>query len=76
MLCYGELPETFLIHYTSTQKRCPSVVSVVSPELTPDNEVWVIESEVALERDCDYIIHLTSRNGAGETNFTGTLSFS
>ena len=66
----------FVVHYTSTQEGCPSVVSVVSPELTPDNEVWVIESEVALGRDCDYIIHLTSRNGAGETNFTGTLSFS
>ena len=67
----------FIVLYTSTQKRCPTVVSEVnSPVLTPDHEVWVIESEVALERDCDYIIHLTSRNGAGETNFTGTLSFS
>ena len=67
----------FIVYYTSTQEGCPSVVvSEVSPKLTPDLEVWVIESEVALKNNCDYIIHLTSRNGAGETNFTGTLSFS
>ena len=66
----------FVVHYSSTQTHCPSVVSVEVPELTLDREALLIKSEVALGRDCGYTLHLTSRNGAGDTNSTGTLSFS
>jgi hypothetical protein len=76
VFCHGELPETFVVHYSSTQTHCPSVVSVEVPELTLDKEALLIKSEVALGRDCDYTVHLTSRNGAGDTNSTGTLSIS
>ncbi|CAI8007693.1 hypothetical protein GBAR_LOCUS5341 [Geodia barretti] len=76
VFCHGELPETFVVHYSSTQTHCPPVVSVEASELTPDKEALLIKSEVALGRDCDYTVHLTSRNGAGDTNSTGTLSIS
>ena len=75
MLCKGDSPESIVVHYKSSQQRCPAVVAVVSPEVTPTG-VWRIESEVVLGEDCDYTIHLASRNGAGQTNSTGTLSIS
>ena len=76
VLCHGEFPESIIVHYSSIQKHCMSVVSEETPELGEEGEVWVIESEVALGRDCDYTLHLTARNGAGDTNYTGTLSIS
>ena len=76
MLCRGEFPKAIVVHYSSTQKHCVSVVLVESPEVSVDSGVWVIESEVALGKDCDYTAHLTARNGAGDTNYTGTLSIS
>ena len=68
--------QAFVLQYNSTEEGCPLVVSVETPELGEEGEVWVIESEVALGRDCDYTLHLTARNGAGDTNYTGTLSIS
>ncbi|CAI8019347.1 hypothetical protein GBAR_LOCUS11635 [Geodia barretti] len=64
------------MYYSSTQKHCPSAVSVVFPELAPDSGIWLIDSEVALGKDCDYTVHLTSHNEAGGTNSTATLSIS
>ena len=64
------------MYYTSTQEGCPSiVVSVVSPKLT-ENKVWLIKSEAALGKDCDYIVQLTSHNDTDLNAFPGALSLS
>ena len=79
VFCQGEFPQYFVVHYGSTQEQCPDVVSVVSPELlTTEGEVsvWQIESVVELGENCEYTLHLTSRNAAGETNTSGSLSIS
>ncbi|CAI8051912.1 hypothetical protein GBAR_LOCUS28406 [Geodia barretti] len=76
VICKKAAKVPLIVHYSSTQTHCPPVLSVEASELTPDKETLLIKSEVALGRDCDYTVHLTSRNGAGDTNSTGTLSMS
>ena len=76
VLCFRDY---VTLYYGSTQKGCPDVVSVVSPELlTTEGEVsvWQIESVVELGENCEYTLYLTSRNAAGETNSSGSLSIS
>ena len=75
VLCF---PNHVHLYYSCTQKECSSVVSVVSPELTPDTNIWVIDSEVLLGKDYNYSICLmsSSHNGAGITKTTGAFSIS
>ena len=63
------------LYYKSSDEHCPTVVSAIFPKLTQDN-VWFIESEVALGKDCDYTVHFTLPNGTGDTNFSGTFAIS
>ncbi|CAI8051925.1 hypothetical protein GBAR_LOCUS28408 [Geodia barretti] len=61
VLCFQK---HFKLYYnSSTQEQCPSVVSVVSPELTP-GDIWLIQSEVVLKRDCNYTVHVASPSEA------------
>ncbi|CAI8028058.1 hypothetical protein GBAR_LOCUS15991 [Geodia barretti] len=61
VLCFQE--HLKLYYNSSTQEQCPSVVSVVSPELTP-GDIWLIQSEVVLERDCNYTVNVASPSEA------------
>jgi hypothetical protein len=61
VLCFQEHLKVY--YNSSTREQCTSVVSVVSPELTP-GDIWLIQSEVVLERDCNYTVHVTSDSGA------------
>ena len=74
MLCFGELPEYFAIHYESNQRHCPDVVSIANT--TASGDIWQIWSVVQLGSNCNYTVRVVSRNEAGEMNFTGTLSIS
>ena len=76
MLCFGKRPKHFVVYYSSSQQHCPGVVSVSSPETTGAGNIWQIECVVELGADCNYTVHVASRNEAGETNSTGTLSIS
>ena len=80
VLCFGELPTLFKLYYKSDNYNiCPSVVSIVSPEIqTLGNTTtsWIIESVVPLGNDCNYTIKVTSQNDVGETNSTGTFIIS
>jgi hypothetical protein len=61
VLCFQEHLKVY--YNSSTREQCTSVVSVVSPELTP-GDIWLIQSQVVLERDCNYTVHVTSDSGA------------
>ena len=76
MLCQGESPQGFVVHYESDKLGCTSEVSLVLLAPGEERGLWQIESEVGLGDDCEYTVHLTSFNGAGETNSSATLSIS
>ena len=71
VLCFQE---HFKLYYSSsTQEQCPSVVSVVSPELTP-GDIWLIQSEVVLERDCNYTVNVASPSEALDSSRIFSIS--
>ena len=77
VLCFGELPEYFKLYYESSHEGCPPAVSVVPPEMPPeDSDMWLIEAEVLLGKNCNYTVIVVSHNGAGETNSSGVFSIS
>ena len=74
VLCFQEHLKVY--YNSSTEEQCTSVVSVVSPELTP-GDIWLIQSEVVLERDCNYTVHVTSDSGAHkDLDSSGVFSIS
>ena len=75
VLCFGELPEYFDLHYESNQQYCFDI-SDSYPETTKLGNIWLIESVVQLGTNCNYTVHVISGNGAGERSSTGVLTIS
>ena len=68
----------YKLYYKSDNYNiCPSVVSIVSPEIpTLGNTTtsWIIESVVPLGNDCNYSIHIIPYNDEGANNSVGIFS--
>ena len=76
-LCFWGYPESFTIYYASSQQHCSNTSSFVTSEAPESGNVWQIRSVVQLVDNCNYTVHnIVSRNEAGETNSTGSLSIS
>ena len=74
VLCFQEHLKLYY-NSGSTREKCPSVVSEVSPELTP-TDVWIIHSEVVLGKDCNYTVYVASVTESYISNSNGDFSIS